>query len=384
MTISIISKTVNTIKLSQIAFLGLGNMASKMIARIAYLNNNNNELIHGYSPSQRNLKHVLTHASIDETVNNPIQYLFYAFKPKNWDENQKQAINSALQKTKYKRPIIVSVLAGLGIEELNCDIVTMPNVLCEVGHSFIFAHAKDDLTESDKNEFAKLCENMGHIFWVNQASEMHMAVASSGSAPAYVLFAMDKVTKIYQLSGLSSQKAREKIVTAIKDTTAYFKTKIDSKHLFLWDECYEELHRKPENILILRAIEAYCHAMHKLGLEIQTAYQVAWHTVLGTALLVEKHPELELESMMQGIMSKGGTTEQAIAVAKTATFDIFKSQENLNDFFFSMLNAAYKQSVFLKEESKKNSSPLEKQSIFKTGTQQPFETSIISNKSHVI
>lgn len=352
MNISVVSKSLKTIKPNQIAFLGLGNMASKIIARIAD-GNSNNTLIHGYSPSQRQLRHVLTHASIDETLNHPLKYLFYAFKPANWDEKQKREINLALKKTNYPRPIIVSVLAGLGIDELNCDIVTMPNVLCEVGHSFIFAHAKDDLSASEKSEFAKICQNMGPVSWVNQAAEMHMAVACSGSAPAYFLFAMDKVHKIYQLTGISNQQARNKIIATIKDTTAYFGEKIYSGNCIIWDEYYKELRDKPEIIFALRAIEAYCHAMHKLGLEIQIAYQVAWHTILGTALLVEKYPTLDLEAMMQSIMSKGGTTEQAIAVARTANFDIFKCQTSLNDFFFSMLNAAYKQSKFLKEESKK-------------------------------
>jgi pyrroline-5-carboxylate reductase len=352
MTISIVSKNLGTIDLSKIAFLGLGNMANKMINRIADFNKNNG-LIHGYSPGQRKVRHVLTHASIDEALNRPLKYLFYAFKPKNWDIKQKQAINFALQNTNYKRPIIVSVLAGLGIEELNCDIATMPNILCEVGHSFMFAHANDSLSESDRNEFTKLCENMGSVFWVNKSQEMHMAVACSGSAPAYFLFAMDKVIKMFELSGMSHKEAREKIINKIKYISDYFNKKIYSEKLIVWDECHAELSIYPDNILMLRVIEAYCNAMHKLGLDMRTTYLVAWHTILGTALYVEKHNTIELETMMHGIMSKGGTTEQAISVARRATFDIFSSQNSLNDFFFSMLNAAYNHSIFLKKESKK-------------------------------
>ncbi len=352
-------------KPNKIAFLGLGKMASKMISRMMVVGNS--ERINGYSPSQRQMQHVKTHASIAETLNRNLEIVIYAFKPQNWNEAQKNTINSALQQNP-KRPIIVSILAGLGIAELDCDIVMMPNVLCEVGHSFMFAHAKDSLTEAQKANLEELCKNMGPVFWVDSAEKMHMAVASSGSAPAYVLFAMDKAVKMYMLSGLAKQDARQAIINDIKNTSEFFKVKLQSNSIINWEDCYQELANNHHQIFIFRVIEAYCQAMHKLGLDMQTAYQVSWNTVYGTALLAENHPELELSDIMASIMSKGGTTEQAIAVAKTATFEIFASQDNLNNFVFSMLKAAYDKSILLKEASKKNSSDLKNQSMFKPTT----------------
>ncbi len=366
-------KHIKRINVNQIAFLGLGNMAKKMALRIGN-KNNPKDLIQGYSPSQRQIENILTHASIKETLNHQLKYVIYAFKPKNWNENLKKEIYDVLQKHK-ERPIIVSILAGLGIEELDCDIVVMPNMLCEVGHSFMFAHARDNLVNKQKLEFEKMCENMGPIFWVNQASQMHMAVASSGSAPAYILFAMDKAVKIYELSGLSHQEARHKVIYTIKKATELLKSKIETNNAFIWDDIYKELTNNNQLIFILRMIEAYCNAMQELGLDIKTTYQVAWHTVFGTALLVESHPELEINTIIESIMSKGGTTERAIAVAKTATFDIFSSQETLNKFMLSMLKAAYDQSIFLKEQSKKKPSSLEGKSIFK----EPAQDEILNN-----
>lgn len=351
------------IKYNQIAFLGLGKMANKMISRITN-NVYNNVTLHGFSPSQRQIKHVLTHPSINETLNRELDYIIYAFKPQNWDQNQRKAINLALKQT-TKKPIIISIIAGLGIAELDCDIVTMPSFLCEVGHSFMFAHAKENFTKAQKFEVEVLFENMGPIFWVNSASQMHIAVASSGSAPAYVLFAMDMAIKIYELSGISKLKAKQDIINSIKIISDFFKTKIETGNEIIWEECYQELVNKNQQIFILRIIEAYCNAMHKLGLDMKIAYNIAWNTVLGTALLVEQNPETELTSMIENIMSKGGTTEKAINVAKTINFEIFKSQDNLNDFVFSILHAAYNQSIFLQEQSKKKAKSIENQSIFK-------------------
>lgn len=351
----------------RIAFIGLGNLANKIGPRL--LIDSPENLISGYSPSGRQRSYAFTHPTIEATLaNTNTSHVFYMFKPQHWNNKLKQQIHDAMNHF-TNPPVKVSVLAGLGIDELECDITCMPNVLSEVGFSYTFSNARYGLTDSQKQEFANICRHMGPIYWVSKPQDMHLAVACSGSAPAYIMFAMDKAVKIAKLAGLSHDESLKVVISKFKQAAETIKNESASFKCVNFENLYLKNSLDPYLALILKLMSAYCLAMQKLGLDVNVSYEVCWNTVLGTAKLIEKqfnlNPKLNILTVMQEIMSKGGTTERAIAVAQTANFDILDSQTSLDEFMFNVLNAAYSRSIALQDLAKKKVNGLSDSSIFK-------------------
>ena len=366
-----------------IAFLGLGNLAAKIGPRLI-LDAENSQKIIGYSPSGRQTPYANTFTNIARTLQSTdLKYVFYMFKPQHWDTKLKTEIQVALQHH-TTRPLIVSVLAGLGIKELGCDICCMPNVLSKVGRSYTFAIADESVTEKQKLQFAYDCRNMGPILWVSEPRDMHLAVACSGSAPAYIMHGMSVAVNIAKLSGNSHEEATNLVIDEVQNSANMLRDEFANNATVNWDRLYSEASQDQFKVFILRSIEAYCRAMQKLGLPRDTSYDVAWNTVLGTTELIrERFHEHQAEQqnkaeeqedytkepfkitkVMAEIMSKGGTTRKAIDVAEAAKFEIFDSEQQLDDFAFSMLNAAYQRSIEMQNESKKKALALTELSIY--------------------
>lgn len=369
------TSTLMKIEPENIAFLGLGNLAAKIGPRLTL---NSNKII-GYSPSGRQTTYANTFTSIAHALQSTsLKYVFYMFKPQHWDLELKNEIEDALEHHAV-RPLIVSVLAGLGIKELGCDICCMPNVLSKVGRSYTFAIAADSVTNKQKEQFAYDCRNMGPIFWVNEPRDMHLAVACSGSAPAYVMHGMSVAVNIAKLGGSSHEEALDLVINKVRHAANLLRYEFENNDTFCWDRLYSAASKDQYITFIIKSIEAYCNAMQSLGLARDISYDVAWNTVLGTTELI--HERLQehnikqegkkpldrktfyISDVMAEIMSKGGTTRKAIDVAEGANFDIFKTVQKLNNFALSMLSAAYDRSIEMQNESKKKASPLSEYSI---------------------
>ena len=367
----------------EIAFLGLGNLAAKIGPKLIL--DGKDKKIRGYSPSGRQTSYANTFSSIESTLQNTnLKYVFYMFKPQHWDTALKAQIENALSHH-AQRPIIISVLAGLGVKELDCDISCMPNVLSEVGHSYTFANAKESVTEEQKLQFAYDCRHMGPMLWVKDPFDMHLAVACSGSAPAYVMYGMSVAVNFAKLSGIGHAEAIELVINKVKASANLLRNEFASNAIISRKSLYAAAANDQYITFILRAIEAYCVAMQDLGLQQAIANDVAWNTVLGTAELINKrfkeNRKLEITDVMAEIMSKGGTTRQAIDVAESATFAIFNSEEQLNKFAYSMLNAAYQRSIAMQKTSKKKSSSLVELSFLAEKSQDENGDSALMNLS---
>lgn len=348
---------IKLISNSQIGFLGIGNMAQVMIGKLN--TNNAKELVKGFSPSQRQVKGVKTYANMQDLFNEKdLKILFYCMKPQSFNDKLKTEINKRLDKF-TQRPITASCLAGLSREETDCDIVYMPNILAEEGHNVIFADCSNQFPEHKKSIFVNLFKNMGKIIWVKDPSDMHMAVASSGSAPAYVIIAMEKAAQILIASDIEEKQAKLAIINTFLTVAKNFLNLVrSSPQEISFAELYKSESLTIGEKLIIRGIGAYCYAMQQLGLDAKTSYLVAAETVYGTVKLMHKRMQengnVDFYYERKKIMSPGGTTEAAMNVAEKASINIFTSQNNLNDFLTEVLKAAYNRSIELKEAKKVN------------------------------
>jgi pyrroline-5-carboxylate reductase len=165
---------------------------------------------------------------------------------------------------KGKKPLILSVMAGLTISTLHSwlgeifpVVRAMPNTpaLVKAGATGLFASSS--VTQEQKLQIESLLSSVGIMAWVEQENQIDIITALSGSGPAYFF-------------------------------------------------------------LLIEAMQA---AAIQLGLPKEIAWQFAVQTAYGASKLALKSQE-SVSTLRARVTSKGGTTEAAIAVFQQKDFSI--------------------------------------------------------------
>lgn len=202
-------------KNEKIAFIGAGNMAGALIGGM---------LAEGVNPSQiwasdldeNKLNALAEHSKINVTTDNQkaievADVVVLSVKP----QVMKAVCESIAEPVKAKRPLIISVAAGIQVSHLNrwlddhlSIIRAMPNTpaLIRVGATGLFAN--QFTSEAQKGLAENILRAVGVVLWVHDEAQMDYVTALSGSGPAYFFRVMEAVERAGESLGLSHEVSR--------------------------------------------------------------------------------------------------------------------------------------------------------------------------------
>ncbi len=202
--------------MTQIAFIGGGNMATSIIGGLIKQGESKASLIHVSDPSaeqrqtlQKNFG-VQTHAdNLDAVAKADV--VIMAVKPQ-----VMKTVLEPLQATLSKRqPLLISIAAGISLDSLRswsgCKAIvrSMPNTpaLLSLGATGLFA--SKDVSIDQRNMADSLLRAVGLTVWVKTEAEIDAVTAVSGSGPAYFFLLMEAMIDAGKQLGLSEQTATQ-------------------------------------------------------------------------------------------------------------------------------------------------------------------------------
>lgn len=333
----------------RIGMLGLGHMGLKVAKTMQKAGAHK---VIGYDPRVRGVDGVTDAASAEQVLNDKqLDFLFLGMRPQDFTPKLQDAITRKIPYT------TVSIMAGLPVANINIVL----NQLLSVGECVKLIQAEDDVSQERRTQFSALLKPGGPDIWVaNEPGWMNKGIAASGSGPYYPCPFMKLAMKACFMGG----RREHHLVGDILDPMQKVCPEVlaisgRSEGAFDWDERRGQSGDRAQEVWVLHLLEAYASALKGLGYAEQVAITIAGHTMLGvakkTALALGKtdahgvKPKFgEVVSHMESsIISPGGTTAEAEAVAKKALADDVLTPEKLKQLFQNMVNAACRRSAEL-------------------------------------
>jgi pyrroline-5-carboxylate reductase len=243
------------LKTPTIAFVGAGNMASSIIGGLIESGHPAHSIAAAdpFAASLENLRSIAPVAVFSDNAEAvaAADVIILAVKP----QVMAQASDSIAAAVQKNNAVVISIAAGITIASMQARLGAaaaivrcMPNTPALVGCGASGLYANDN-TSTEQRKFAELILSaVGITCWVKSEQQLDAITALSGSGPAY---------------------------------------------FFLF-------------------IEAMIDAGVKLGLDRETATQLALQTSLGASRMAQENT-LDLAELRRRVTSPGGTTERAIA-----------------------------------------------------------------------
>jgi len=177
-----------------------------------------------------------------------------------------------------KNQLIISIAAGVRIKDIsnylggsNNIVIAMPNLCASIKESVTPYFTLSQLSKTHDEIVKNILGSIGNCFSVDSESKLDAVTALSGSGPAYIFY----------------------------------------------------------------IINSLVNAGEKLGLSRIESQKLVQHTIIGAELFSRNLDSDNLESLIEKVSSKGGTTEQAIHVFRN---------KNLNGIIEEAIMAAHKRS----------------------------------------
>ncbi len=198
-----------------VGFIGAGNMARALAGGLINSGWDRSRLILS-DPDTAQREGVQQHLGLEVHADNAAvaaraDILVFAVKPQMLAAAAR-AVADAVQR---KRPLIVSVAAGVRLDDLerwlggNLPVVrTMPNtaVLVGAGACGMYANARVDETMRERAE--SILRAVGVAVWVEREELLDAVTALSGSGPAYFFLMMEALEQAAIAQGLTREQAR--------------------------------------------------------------------------------------------------------------------------------------------------------------------------------
>ncbi len=201
--------------MTQIAFIGGGNMATSIIGGLIKQGDINPELIHVADPNPEQRQYLKENFAVnthtdgkDAVVNADIVVL--AVKP----QVMKSVLISLADTLKQQRSLLVSIAAGVSTQSLQqwsgCEAVVrcMPNTPALIGLGATGLYATDAVTIEQRQLTDSLLRAVGTTAWLQEESDIDTVTAVSGSGPAYFFLLIEAMMEAGQQMGLSEEAAR--------------------------------------------------------------------------------------------------------------------------------------------------------------------------------
>ena len=240
----------------KITFIGAGNMASSIISGLVK-DGYPSDLICATALHETTTQRLVAEFSIkgsqDNTASaNWAEVVVLAVKPQIMADVCQTLIDEGVD---FSNKLVISIAAGISVARLqsilgeNVSVIrTMPNTPSLLQKGMAGLFASPQVNNEDKVFSASLMQAVGEMIWVEQESMIDAVTATSGSGPAYFFLFMESMQK--------------------------------------------------------KAIE--------MGFSDEQAKQLVLQTALGSAEMVEKNPQLSIETLRKNVTSKSGTTAAAL------------------------------------------------------------------------
>ncbi len=206
----------------KVRFLGGGNMAHSLIGGL---------INQGFMPAQ--ITATDPHTSRCELLHNELgiaawtdnqrhfgtpDVLVLAVKP----QTMQQALNSVRTLVEQTHPLIISIAAGIRIEQISkwlstelAIVRTMPNTPALIGMGATGMYANEAVTGLQKHLTERIMDSVGLSVWVDEESQLDAVTALSGSGPAYFFYMLEALEQAGRDMGLP-----ERIITRMTEQTA--------------------------------------------------------------------------------------------------------------------------------------------------------------------
>ncbi|MBQ0725473.1 MAG: pyrroline-5-carboxylate reductase [Cycloclasticus sp.] len=202
-------------KTQQIGFIGGGNMASSLIGGLVS-NDYPADKITVADLDADKLRYLNETFGVNTTLdtNNLVlqsDIVVLAVKP----QHMQLVANSIAASAQQKKPVLVSIAAGIRIAALErwlggdlAVVRCMPNTpaLVKTGATGLFANAQVGVEQKDQVE--SLMRAVGVAVWVAEEGDLDVVTALSGSGPAYFFMVMEALEAAAVEAGLDQKTAQ--------------------------------------------------------------------------------------------------------------------------------------------------------------------------------
>ncbi len=200
----------------KITFIGAGNMAGSIINGLVK-GGYPAELICASAPSLTNTQKLVTALSITSSQDNKqsaqwADVIVLGVKPQMMADVCQALVDDGVD---LSNKLIISIAAGVSVSRFQsilgketAVIRTMPNTPSLLQKGMTGLFASKQATEQDKHFAGELMSAVGEIVWVEQESQINAVIAAAGSAPAYFFLFMESMQKKAIEMGFSEADAR--------------------------------------------------------------------------------------------------------------------------------------------------------------------------------
>ena len=216
---------------AHITFIGGGNMGRALISgllangfeskQISVVEANASTALKLYEDFGVQGISTLEQIAFDFSKNNVV---VMAIKPQDFNVVAKN-LASKLKHASAPGPLILSIAAGIRLKDMSrwLDhtrcVRAMPNTPALIGKGITGLFADAAVNESDRDLAETICNAVGQAVWVSEEKLMDAVTAVSGSGPAYVFAFLEAMQSAGEKLGLDAQTARQLAYATLEGAT---------------------------------------------------------------------------------------------------------------------------------------------------------------------
>lgn len=216
---------------THITFIGGGNMGRALISgllangfeskQISVVEANASTALKLYEDFGVQGIGALEQIAFDFSKNNVV---VMAIKPQDFNVVAKN-LASKLKHASAPGPLILSIAAGIRLKDMSrwLDhtrcVRAMPNTPALIGKGITGLFADAAVNESDRDLAETICNAVGQAVWVSEEKLMDAVTAVSGSGPAYVFAFLEAMQSAGEKLGLDAQTARQLAYATLEGAT---------------------------------------------------------------------------------------------------------------------------------------------------------------------
>jgi pyrroline-5-carboxylate reductase len=201
--------------MTHIAFIGGGNMATAIIGGLLRQGDLSAQMIQVSDPGEDKRQALANQFGIQTFADNldairNADTVILAVKP----QMMKSVLEPLRQTLKARQPLVVSIAAGITLENLaqwsGCSAIVrcMPNTPALLSAGATGLMASPGVSIDQRNGADRLLQATGTTVWLKDEKEIDIVTALSGSGPAYYFLLMEAMIAAATRLGLSEDTAR--------------------------------------------------------------------------------------------------------------------------------------------------------------------------------
>ncbi|MAD45449.1 MAG: pyrroline-5-carboxylate reductase [Oceanospirillaceae bacterium] len=200
--------------MTQIAFIGGGNMATSIIGGLVQQGDISAASIDVADPGAEQREKLHASFGVNTFENNldaitNADVVIMAVKP----QVMKDVMAPLKSTLEARQPLLISIAAGISMDALGrwsgCKAIVrcMPNTPALLGEGATGLFASEDVHLDQRNTADSLLRAAGITVWVKEEAELDAVIAVSGSGPAYYFLMMEAMISAGQKLGLTEETA---------------------------------------------------------------------------------------------------------------------------------------------------------------------------------